>query len=83
MISASDVRALRDWLRTARGVRWSERKCMQVLARVDVELARHRVMARRATLRQGELDERPASDAELAVAFANLRRMLNGEGVKP
>ena len=75
-MSGTDVRALRDWLRLRRGVVWSPRKCARVLAQVEIELARHRVMARRETIRQAELDEQPADDATIEQGFAELRRMI-------
>jgi hypothetical protein len=58
-------------------------KCRRILAMVDLEFSRHRVMTRRQTisLRQAELDEQPADDATIAQGFAELRRML--EEVQP
>ena len=74
-MSGTDVRGLRQWMRT-RGIAWSERKCARVIAAVEIELARHRVVARRETLSQMALEDQRADEATVAQGFADLRRML-------
>ena len=71
-----EVRALRDWLRSQRGVAWSERKCARVLGMVEIDLAQHRVLARRSTMSQMGLDEQRIPEAKIAESFAELRKML-------
>lgn len=53
-------------------------KCRRIIALVDVEFSRQRVVRRRATVaaRQPSLDEQPVSEAEAAEMFSRIRANL-------